>query len=210
QELLAGREVEQPHLLAQVIRQVLGLDRHGLDVLAGFAHVPRRGALVAAVVQQDLLPVGLVVLLGFLLVLLGLLRQRHFRFVLRLEQLEERIAEQLLLEVLLQVEQRHVQQIHRLIQPRIDPQLLRQGRVLLQAGLHAAWVRRARRRAVRVGPRYRFATRSSNTSSRTVPATCTLPSNMMYARSTMSSVCSTLWSVINTPMPRCRRPATMV
>src|SRR2546425_78416 len=78
-----------------------------------------------------------------------------------------------------QVEQRHVQQIHRLIQARIDPQLLGQRRVLLQAGFHAAWVRRARSRAVRVGPRYRFATRSSNTSSRTVPATCTLPSNMM-------------------------------
>src|SRR3989449_6647591 len=55
-------------------------------------------------------------------------------------------------------------------------QLLRQRRVLLQAGFHAAWVRRARSRAVRVGPRYRFATRSSNTSSRTVPATCTLRS----------------------------------
>src|SRR5438874_5288447 len=39
--------------------------------------------------------------------------------------------------------------IHRLIQARIDPQLLRQRRVLLQAGLHAAWVRRARSRAVR-------------------------------------------------------------
>jgi len=30
------------------------------------------------------------------------------------------------------------------------------------------------------------------------------------ARSTMSSVCSTLWSVISTPMPRCRSPATIV
>src|SRR5205814_1764977 len=206
QELLAGREVEQPHLLAQVIRQILGLDRHRLDVLACFAHVPGRGALIAAVVQEDLLPVGLVVLLGLLLVLLGLLSQRYFRFLLSLDELEERIAEQLLLEVLLEIEQRHVQQVHRLVQTRIDPQLLRQRRVLLEAGLHAACVRRARKRAVRVGPRYRCATRSSNTSSRTVPATCTFPSNMMYARSTISRVCSTLWPVSNTPLPRCREP----
>src|SRR2546428_7383667 len=146
---------------------------------AGFAQIPGGGALIAAGVEQDFLPIGLVVLFGFLLVLLGLLRQRDFGLLLRLDQLEERITEQFLLQVLLQVEQRHVQQIHRLIQARIDPQLLRQRRVLLQAGLHAAWVRRARSRAVRVGPRYRFATRSSNTRSRTLPAPCTLPSNMM-------------------------------
>src|SRR2546428_9258051 len=37
---------------------------------AGFAQIPRRGALIAAVVEQDFLPIGLVVLFGFLLVLL--------------------------------------------------------------------------------------------------------------------------------------------
>src|SRR3989442_9618752 len=74
QELLAGRKIEQPHLLAQVVGQILGLDRHRLDVLAGFAHIPRRGALIPPVVEQDFLPIWLVVLLGFLLFLLPLLR----------------------------------------------------------------------------------------------------------------------------------------
>src|SRR5207302_434402 len=156
----------------------------------GLAQVARARHRLGAVVEQDVLPIGLVVAV-LLLLRLRLLRCRRL-LLFRLDQLEKRVAEQLLFEVLLQVQQRHVQQIHRLVQPGIDPQVLPQGGVLVQPGLHAACPRRARRRAVRVGPRYRSATRSSNTSSRTLPATWTLPSNMMYARSTMSSVCSTL------------------
>src|SRR6267378_4222033 len=209
EQLLARREVEHPRLLAQIIDQILALDRDRLHVLGGPAQGAARHPVLGAVVHQDGFPVGFVVprflLLGGLLLGGG-----TFGLLLGLDHLEERIAQQLLLQVLLQVEQRHVEEIHRLVQARIDPQILAEPDVLVQAGLHAACVRRARRRAVRVGPRYRSDTRSSKTSSRTVPPTCTSPSNMMYARSTMSSVCSTLWSVISTPMPRCRSPATMV
>src|SRR6266850_370530 len=209
EQLLARREVEHPRLLPQIIDQVLALDRHRLGVLRGATEGTARHPVLGAVVEQDAFPVGLVVSGLFLLggLLLG---GGRFGLLLRLDHLEERIAQQLLLQVLLEVQQRHVEEIHRLVEARIDPQVLPERRVLVQAGLHAACVKRARRRAVRVGPRYRSATRSSNTSSRTVPPTWTSPSNMMYARSTISSVCSTLWSVISTPMPRCRSPATMV
>ena len=79
---------------------------------------------------------------------------RDLGLFLGLHHLEERVAEQLLLQVLLKVEQRHVEQVHRLVQARIDPQVLAQRRVLMQAGLHAAGAcSRARRRAVRVGPK---------------------------------------------------------
>src|SRR5437879_3247281 len=195
---------------AQGVRPMRPSARARLGVLPGLAHVAGRRAHVGAIVQQDVLPVRLVVVLGFLLLLDAVLGERQLGLFLGLDQLEKRVAEQLLLQMLLQVEQRHVQEVHRLVQARIDAQVLAQPDVLVQTGFHAAEVSRARRRVVRVGPKYRLATRSSNTSSRTVPETCTLPSNMMYARSTMSSVCSTLWSVISTPIPRCRSPATIV
>src|SRR5205814_1831413 len=73
--------------------------------------------------------------------------RRGLRFFLGLDELQERVAEQLLFEMLLQVEQRHVEQVHRLEQPRIDPQVLAQADVLVQAGLHAACPRRSRSRA---------------------------------------------------------------
>src|SRR6266516_6252134 len=210
EKVLARRQVEHLDLLAQVVVEVFGLDRDRLDVLGRFAQVAHAGRRrVGAVVEQDLLPIRLVVS-GLLLLRLDLLDGGRFLLPLGLDELEERVAEQLLLQVLLQVQERHVQQVHGLIEPRVDPQLLFQDLVLVQSRFHAAGERRARSRAVSVGPKYRSATRSSNTRSRTVPDTWTLPSNMMYARSTMSRVCSTLWSVISTPMPLCRRPATIV
>jgi hypothetical protein len=54
--------------------------------------------------------------LGFCLLL--------FVFFFRFDEVEERIIEQLLLEVLLEIEQRHVKKIHRLIKARVDLQLL--------------------------------------------------------------------------------------
>ena len=77
------------------------------------------------------------------------------------EQFQERVGQELLLEVLLQVHHRHVQHVHGLIEPRVDPQLLAQTGVLGEAGSHATASSRARSRAVRVGPRYNWATRSS-------------------------------------------------
>ena len=172
-----GARWVEPELVAQVGREIRRLDAHRLEVLALLALlVP---APLVEPGEQDVLPVGGLGLglLGRLLLLGG--GEGELLLVLGLEQLEEGIVEQLLLEVLLQVEQRHVQEVHRLVQPRVDPQVLAEERLLPQRLLHAAAARRDRRRAVRVGPRYSSATRSSNTSSRTVPETCTRPSNMM-------------------------------
>ena len=156
EQLLAGRQIEHARLLAEMVDQVARLDRDGLDVLSRVAVAAAGHTVLGPVVEQDVLPVGLVVarllLLGLLLLLLLLGRGRLHLFF-RLHHFEERIAQQLLLQVLLQIEQRHIEQIHRLVEARVDPQVLAERRVLMQAGLHAAGDRRARRRVVRVGPR---------------------------------------------------------
>ena len=112
-------------------------------------------------------------------------------------EIEERVVQHLLLYVLLQVHQGHVQEIHRLIQAWIDLHLLLELRPLVESCPHAHATTSGRRyrsriRAVSVGPKYISATSSFHTSSATVPDTRTFPSYMIYARSTMSSVCSTL------------------
>ena len=110
--------------------------------------------MLGAVFEQNVFPVGPVLGFGFLLrFVVLLLGSRRLDLLLRFDHLEEGIAEQLLFQVLFEVEQRHVQQIHRLVQARIDPQILAQADVLMQAGFHAAEDRRARRRVVSVGPR---------------------------------------------------------
>ena len=84
------------------------------------------GAADVEAVEEDLLPVHLfflLLLLLFLLLVLGRVLIGRL-LVLRLEQLEERIRQQLLLEVLLEIQKRHVKQIHRLIQAWIDLELL--------------------------------------------------------------------------------------
>src|SRR6058998_1141152 len=90
-------------------------------------------------VQEDFFPVDFVS--ATLVVLFGL--SLDFRLVLlflflRFDHLEEWIVEELLLEMLLEVEQWHVQQIHRLIQARIDLQLLFELSGLRQTRFHAA------------------------------------------------------------------------
>ena len=77
-------------------------------------------------VEEDLLPVYLIAALLFLFGFGGGFSLRLSLFVLffGLDEVEERIVEQLLLEVLLKVQQRHVEKIHRLIEARIDLQLL--------------------------------------------------------------------------------------
>ena len=153
EQLLAGIQIEHARLVAQVVDQILAFDGHRLDVFARVAVRAARHPVLGAVLQQDVLPVGPVLRLCFLLGLLLLLGGGRLDFLFRLHHLEERIAQQLLLQVLLQIEQRHVEQIHRLIQARIDAQVLPHADVLMQAGLHAAGDRRARRRVVSVGPR---------------------------------------------------------
>ena len=83
-----------------------------------------------------------------------------FLVVLRLDHLEEGIVEELLLEMLLEIEERHVQEIHRLIQARIDLELLLELCGLGETRPHAARPgppfvaeKRDRNRAVNVGPR---------------------------------------------------------
>jgi hypothetical protein len=146
-----------------VVVQVARVDRDRLVVLAFLVLLAPAAGVEA--VEQDFLPVDLFLVLvvdrGFLRFLLrfglGLLAVLLLHF-LRLDHVEEGIVEQFLLEVLLEVEQRHVEQVHRLVEARIDLQLLLEPRDLGQAGLHDAIsgfsaLKRARRRAASVGPR---------------------------------------------------------
>jgi hypothetical protein len=158
QEQLAGGQNEHLQLLPEVVDQVTGLHRDRLGVLQLLILLP--GAAHLEAVEQDLLPVDLILLVLLLLLLFrggGLFG----RLLLGLEQLEEGVGQQLLLEVLLQVHHGHVQHVHGLVKPRIDPELLPEAGMLRQAGSHATASRRARSRAVSVGPRYSWATRSS-------------------------------------------------
>src|SRR5437868_9768392 len=113
-------------------------------------------------VEQNLFPINfagtLVLCLGLGLLLdLGLLLL--FFLFFRLYQIQEGIVEELLLEVLLQIEQRHVEQVHRLVQARIDLELLPELSGLIKPRLHAtapsgfSREKRSRSRAVSVGPR---------------------------------------------------------
>src|SRR5216110_885329 len=106
----------------RMLDQVFALDGDRLDVFPGVAEAAARDAVLGAVFEQNAFPVGPV--LGFCLFLglvLLLVRRRRLDLFLGLDHFEEGVAEQLLLEVLLEVEQRHVQQVHRLVQAWIDP-----------------------------------------------------------------------------------------
>src|SRR5262245_17580097 len=145
-----------------MVGEIARVDGDRLVVLALF--VLFAPAARVETIEEDLLPVDLVARFfvgggfGFgrlLLVLFLLLEVNH---------LEERVVQKLLLEVLLEVEQGHVQQVHRLVQARIDFQLLLELSALLETGFHwttmPSWpsapsvaAKRARRRAASVGPR---------------------------------------------------------
>ena len=144
-----GAERQHLHLVPQMIDQVPGLYRDRLGVLQLLELLP--GAADLKAIEQDLLPIHLFFLLLLLLLLLG--RGLLGGLVLGLEQLQEGIGQQLLLEMLLQIHHGHVQHVHGLVEPRIDPQLLPKAGVLREAGPHATASRRARSRAVSVGPR---------------------------------------------------------
>src|SRR6476660_4780008 len=143
-----------------MVAEITRCDGDGLEVFALLVLLAAAAGGVEAV-EQNLFPVylaGAVVLgLGLRLLLLGFLLLL-FLF-LRLDEIEERIVEQLLLEMLLEVEERHVQQVHRLVQAWIDLQLLTElGRLIesrLQEAATSSFPRenRSRSRAVSVGPR---------------------------------------------------------
>ena len=131
QELLPEQELprsERHHLelLAQVVDQVLSLDRDRLGVLELL--VLLAGAADLEAVEEDLLPVHLVFLFLLLLLLLGVLLLG--RLLLGLQQLEEGVGQQLLLQVLLEIHHGHVEHVHGLVEPRIDAQLLPHAGVL--------------------------------------------------------------------------------
>ena len=157
---LARIEIEQVDLIAQMIGEIARVDRHRLVVLALLVLLAPPARVEA--VEQDLLPIDLALLV---LLRLGLGIRRLFLdfalvllVVLRLDHVEEGIVEELLLEMLLEVEERHVEQIHRLIQARIDLELLLELGVLGEPLPHAPFpmlstAKRERSRAESVGPR---------------------------------------------------------
>jgi hypothetical protein len=139
QRRFAGREIEQRDLVEQVVAQVARRGGDRLVVLLLLVLLPPAAGIESF--EQDLFPVDFVLVFLFL----GLLR-RGLGFggalvlfiLLGLDQLQKRVRLELLFQVLLQVEQRHVQEVHRLIQARIDLQLLSQLRTLMQSCLHQA------------------------------------------------------------------------
>ena len=85
-------------------------------------------------------------------------QSQYLLVLLRLDHVEEGIVEELLLEMRLEVEQRHVQQIHRLVEAWIDLELLLELSVLGEPLPHAPFpmlspAKRERSRADSVGPR---------------------------------------------------------
>src|SRR2546428_9880372 len=67
EELLPRGEIEHPRLLAQIVDQVLALDRHRLHIFARVAVGAARYAVLGAILEEDTLPVGPVLRLRFLL-----------------------------------------------------------------------------------------------------------------------------------------------
>jgi hypothetical protein len=132
QEELALGEALQGELFLEVVAQVLGVHGHRLVVLPLLVLLAAAAGLEA--VEEDLLPVDLVV---FLLAVL-FLRLLHALLDVAFHEVEEGVVEQLLLEVLLEVEERHVQEIHRLVEARVDLHLLLERRSLIETGLHTA------------------------------------------------------------------------
>ena len=128
EELLARREVEERDLIDQVVGEVAAVDGDWLVVLALFVLFAAAAGVES--VEENLLPIDLVV--GGLFFGrrfgrrfgLGGLFLRLLLVFLRLDHVEEGIVEELLLEMLLKVQERHVEQVHRLIQARIDLELL--------------------------------------------------------------------------------------
>ncbi len=124
--------------------------------------------------EDELLPSGFVVIgrttvdrfLALLRrALVGQLRvldvRRGAQLLVFLDELEEGVLRQLLLQVLLQLEERHVQHVHRLVEAWIGPELLPEPRRGVETGAHAQAAgpaprsarKRSRSRAVSVGPK---------------------------------------------------------
>ena len=149
--VLAAGERQQLSLVLEMIAEVRSSGRRGKLEVTGFV----LGATSAGVesVEQDGFPVDLV-----LVFVCGVLVQFHFLLGVAFDHLQERVFRHLLLETLLKVEQRKMKQLHRLVQARVEPELLPELRALDEPRsetAHAATggLKRLRMRSVRTGPR---------------------------------------------------------
>ena len=135
-----GRQVQEVQLLQQAFRERRARGRHllqELDAGLGRRHVCAVEQSVLHVVR----PVDRILLrrvLGLLVVLL--VCGRLAVYVLLIGDLvhlfEQRVLQHLLLEDLLQLERRHLQQLERLLQPRRHDELLRLGQVQRMLHFH--------------------------------------------------------------------------
>ena len=119
-------------MLLEDLLEVLGDHRRRRRVL--LVLVLRLAPTGIEAVEEDLLPVDLV----FVVRLRRLLLEFDLLLDVRLGELEERILRHLGLEVLLEIQEGHVQQLHGLVETRIDPHLLLHLLPLEEAGADAA------------------------------------------------------------------------
>gem|GEM_PF-5254537 len=119
-------------LLEQVITEVRCLHRGRIVALRLFV----LGAAPAGVkpVQQDLFPVDLVLVL----LLTSLLVDAHIFLDVGFAHLQEGILRELLLQMGLEIQEGHVEQLHRLIEARVDLHLLSEFRALIEPVAEAA------------------------------------------------------------------------
>ena len=138
-DLLADPHVPVPVAVVLIeLRQkmVPEIDRRLPDLLGHlFGALTGGTGAVARIetVEQDLLPVDLLLLFLRLLLGLGLVGELLFR----LGHLEEGILHEFLFEVLFELEEGQVEEIHRLVQARIHPHFLPLGEVELLSKRHA-------------------------------------------------------------------------
>ena len=128
---LALAQVGERDLLFEEVVQVALFNGGGLIVFARLVAFPGPADIEA--VQEDFVPVHLV--LGLLL---PLLVDLEVLVVVGFRKLEEGVLGELLLHPGLQLEERHVDQVHRLVEARIGLRLLAGPGTLVEAGSDAA------------------------------------------------------------------------
>ena len=149
-QTVLGR-MQEAELLQEVVVEIVALHRRGLVVLLRLVlGTPASRHLEA--VHEDLLPVHLVVAHGLVGdVLLELDLALHVGFA----HLQEGVLRHLLLQMLLEIQQRHVEQLHRLVEAWVDPHLLSELGALEELGVELVHISPERRAPVGVSRRRR-------------------------------------------------------
>ncbi len=121
EKCLPRSKLEQADLIAQMIAQITRGNSYRLEVFALLVLLAATTSGVEAI-EEDLLPIDLTgsLVLGFRLRRLFGLALLLLLLIFRLDKVEKRIVQKLLLEMLLQVQQGHIEQIHRLVEAWID------------------------------------------------------------------------------------------